>query len=728
MRILRVRFYFRLCGWVYDARGAPPVPLRYRAHTTGMDVADLELTLRRQSDGATTADLSLRAPDSIRDSELALGVPTAISGDDLLTLALDPEGYGRALTAQLFSDPRLREGWIKAMAFAQGASAAVRVRLRIDPSADDLHTLRWETLHDPASDRLLCRSERVLFSRYLDTGDLSRVRQGSRPDLRALAVIANPPELAGFNLAPVNTIAERARIAVAVGGTPLTVLGRDTGGGSASLNNIVAALREGYSILYLVCHGVMADGRPYLWLECDEPGAGPVAGDELLRRIADLPPERRPLMVVLASCQSAGNSHERDALAALGPALARSGVAAVVAMQGSIPIPAIERLMPAFFKALVDDGQIDRALAVARADLPADLPWWMPVLFMQVRDGRVWAPLAAEAAHSAPVRRASDSLTALADLARDAQVRTAVVAFTTDFESACVQIDVLNSYKQLHDLFQQLEDASNVMAQHARRLPGDLTAWEDLEVHDPDVQSLVAELLRVGATASFAGAEGLWMRRLERAGAELSEAFVARDPVTLKRALNRISDVLGRELSRMNSALVTAARTLRLQQLLNALTTIRDQLALNQLNTAAQSQFEIFADGVKAMARLNARLGVLVATHDAFQEVDDELRRVKELLSQDVEELILAWEDIRQLAQRLYEVNPGEWASRLNENSQQLDQAMAANEPTRIRRAFRSFHHQALISFAKVDQDLLSLCTELQQIGRPTEAVLKMLA
>jgi hypothetical protein len=303
-----------------------------------------------------------------------------------------------------------------------------------------------------------------------------------------------------------------------------------------------------------------------------------------------------------------------------------------------------------------------------------------------------------------------------------------VVAFTTDFESACDQIDVLNSYKQLHDLFQQLEDTYNVMAQHARRLPGDDTAWSDLEELDPELQGLIAELLRVGGTASFASAEGLWMRRLERAAAELTEAFTTRDAVTIRRGLGRIYDVLGRELSRMNSSLVAAARTLRLQQLLNALTTIRDQLAVHQLSLAAKSQFEIFAEGVTAMARLNARLSVLVATHDAFQEVDDELRRVKELLAQDVEELVLAWGDIRQLAQRLYEVNPGEWASRLNENSQLLDQAMAANEPSKIRRAFRTFHHQALLSFNKVDQDLLSLCTELQQIGRPTEAVLKMLA
>jgi hypothetical protein len=186
--------------------------------------------------------------------------------------------------------------------------------------------------------------------------------------------------------------------------------------------------------------------------------------------------------------------------------------------------------------------------------------------------------------------------------------------------------------------------------------------------------------------------------------------------------------VLGRELSRMNSALVAAARSLRLQQLLGALTIIRDQLALHRLDAVARSQFEIFAEGVTAMARLSARLGVLVGTHDAFQEVDDELRRVKELLSQDVEELILAWADISRLAQRLYAVNPGDWAERLSENTRLLDEAVAANEPARIRRAFRTFHHQALLCFNKVDHDLLALCSELQQIGRPTQAVLRILA
>jgi hypothetical protein len=724
--ILHLRYFVRPNGSI-PGRGERPRALRRPLiGFPSMTTADLELSVRRQGDGSLVAGLRLRAADSGRDSELAAGVPVGLDPGELLFLALDPDEYGRALTAQLFGDARLREAWITARSFALGAGAALRLRLRVDPGAEELHALRWELLRDPVGGQVLCRSERVLFSRYLDTDDLSRVQQRARPELRVLVAVANPPELQRFGLAPVVAAAEAARVAAAVDTMPVSALGRDVGERPASLNNIVAALREGYGVLYLVGHGVLADGRPFLWLEGEDGRSGRVSGEEFVRRIADLPPGQRPLLVVLASCQSAGAGLERDAMAALGPALARAGVAAVVAMQGNVPVDMVERLMPAFFRALSVDGRIDRALAVARADLADDHPWWMPALFMQVRDGQLWAAPVGRAL-AAPAR-ARDGLTALAELARDERVRSATVAFTTDFQSACEQIEVLGSYKLLHDLFQQLEDIYTVMHQHARRLPADELAWDDVEEHEPDLQTLLGELLRVAGHSSLASAEGLWMRRLERAAAELTAAVEGRDVATLKRALGRVYEVLGRELSRMNSALVAAARALRLQQLLGALTTIRDQLAVHELDAVARGQFAIFADGVTAMARLNGRLGVLVATHDTFQEVDDELRRVKELLSQDVEELILAWADISALASRLYRLNPDDWSRRLSENGQLLDQAVAANEPAKIRRAFRTFHHQALLGFNKVDQDLLSLCTELQQIGRPTQAVLKMLA
>ena len=63
---------------------------------------------------------------------------------------------------------------------------------------------------------------------------------------------------------------------------------------------------------------------------------------------------------------------------------------AVVAMQGNVPIALIARFIPAFFRELQRDGQIDRAMAVARGDIRDLGEFWSPTLFMRFRSGRIW--------------------------------------------------------------------------------------------------------------------------------------------------------------------------------------------------------------------------------------------------------------------------------------------------------------------------------------------------
>jgi Arc/MetJ family transcription regulator len=46
--------------------------------------------------------------------------------------------------------------------------------------------------------------------------------------------------------------------------------------------------------------------------------------------------------------------------------------------------------MKRFFKELLADGQIDRAMAVARGEVRKADDAWMPVLFLRLRDGRIW--------------------------------------------------------------------------------------------------------------------------------------------------------------------------------------------------------------------------------------------------------------------------------------------------------------------------------------------------
>lgn len=352
--------------------------------------ADLEVIIQHLPGSGYNVDMRLHKAAGELDAELALNVPVQLDLEALLAQSNDPEAYGRTLTTMVFSNQRLREAWIRARSYVEGSDLPLRVRLRLDMSAPELLAIRWETVFDIDQGLALARSERVMFSRYLDSGDLSRVQMPTRKELSALLVAVSPRNLARFNLSPIDVNAEAERVRRALGDIPASILVSGMSGAPVTLTAIIDALQAGPRILYLVCHGTMVKGTPYLALEDEKGEVSWVPGDELVARISDLRGDRRPVLVVLASCQSVGIAHDTTVPSALGPQLARAGVAAVVGMQGDAPMEMVAHLMPRFFAQLARDGEIDRALAAARTGLPADEPWWMPVLFLRTRSGRLW--------------------------------------------------------------------------------------------------------------------------------------------------------------------------------------------------------------------------------------------------------------------------------------------------------------------------------------------------
>jgi hypothetical protein len=187
----------------------------------------------------------------------------------------------------------------------------------------------------------------------------------------------------------VDVAGELQRVKAALGEVRLSVLPDLLGGVRATTEDLFASLREEQpDYLYLVCHGSLIRGQPWLWLEAEDGTVGRVSGDELVTRFGELPV--LPRLVILASCESAG-SGEGEALHALGPRLAEAGIPAVIAMQGKISMTTIARLMPTFFEELQRDGQVDRALAVARGNIRDEADSWMPALFTRLKSGRIWS-------------------------------------------------------------------------------------------------------------------------------------------------------------------------------------------------------------------------------------------------------------------------------------------------------------------------------------------------
>ena len=347
------------------------------------DVADLEVAFRPLEPGTYRVDLRSAPAGSQADERVS-----ARATINAAQLTAPGVNYGKALGEMLFADDGLRDCVTRARSYAQAAGADLRVRLLIDEDLPELHNLRWELLRDPSGEEL-CLGQ-TWFSRYLSSRNWRMVKTEPARTLSALVVVASPSELAtnpdGMEPIPYEAEAARAREFLKGIAPNPTVLAAP---GAATPEALVAALKSRCDIVYLVCHGVLMKGEPKLWLENAKGEAEVVSAADLARLFPSL--EHLPRLVVLASCQSAGNGKSEDALMAFGPRLAAAGVPAVVAMQGKVGMETVADFMPEFFRELRKDGMIDRAMAAARAVVArAHRDYWMPVLFMRLRSGSLW--------------------------------------------------------------------------------------------------------------------------------------------------------------------------------------------------------------------------------------------------------------------------------------------------------------------------------------------------
>jgi len=315
--------------------------------------------------------------------------------DRLRDLQTRHTDYGKALTGQLFADDGLVERFVQVETASQASRSFLRVVLEIDVSAQELQSLRWELLGHPRTHALLSTSETVLLSRFLISRDWQPIKLRARSDLRALIAVSAPSSasLARHDLPPVDFDAEVGRIRGVLRGVEI-----GTCGGPRSplmLEALMIALRDGVDILYLVSHGRYdRSGAPTLILQDQAGEARPVLSEDLTASLAELP--RKPRLIILSPCQSAATDPATDGdprtsvQAALAVRLADAGVPAILAMQGLVTAATIEQMMPVFFAELLRDGQIDRALAVARARVRTHLDAWIPALYTRLTLGRLW--------------------------------------------------------------------------------------------------------------------------------------------------------------------------------------------------------------------------------------------------------------------------------------------------------------------------------------------------
>lgn len=297
---------------------------------------------------------------------------------------------GARLFAALVADVGLRSAWDQAAALHPRR----RIRLRIDDAAPELHTLAWETLHDPspaAAVRSLAADLDTPFSRYVAC-PWEPLGTVAGP-IKVLTAIAAPGELERYGLAPIDRAGEEKILADAFALAPAGLVQRTALRGPCTLAALAAELERGYHVLHLVAHGAVNSDRSggVVFLERADGGVERVDVDRFARTIDCL--SRSLRLVVLMSCNTATRS-PTDPRFGFAPALLAAGVPAVLAMQDRMPMPTAAAFTRAFYEELWHSGQIDRAANRARRvvvteKLPGNA---VPALYATRMSLRLWDP------------------------------------------------------------------------------------------------------------------------------------------------------------------------------------------------------------------------------------------------------------------------------------------------------------------------------------------------
>jgi hypothetical protein len=352
-------------------------------------IVEVELSLFAPEGSEYNVAISCRMTGS---DELDEGSGTATIEPAKLALIKDADKYGIALGAALFADEDIRTCLENAQTRAKTAQGNLRLRLKLDARDPAQHTVRWETLRDAKGNELLTLPN-LWFSRY--PAAKAKVQVKSRPAaaMKALVIIASPLTLPeGVKAIPIEQEKLNAEAALSTLPEPPTVLARAPGAaGKPTAKEIKDRLVGGdFDLVYLLAHGGIVDGVPKVLLEDKDGNDELVSADDLIG--AFVRTDNPVRLVVLASCESAGNGDTEDALKAFGPRLAAAGVPAVVAMQGEIKQDTAFLFLGVFFEQLMRHGQIDRAMAVARGRVVSDKrpDYWKPTLFLRLLSGSLW--------------------------------------------------------------------------------------------------------------------------------------------------------------------------------------------------------------------------------------------------------------------------------------------------------------------------------------------------
>ena len=316
----------------------------------------------------------------------------------------------------------------------------------------------------------------------------------------------------------------------------------------------------------------------------------------------------------------------------------------------------------------------------------------------------------------------STGLKALAELMQRDDVRDAVAEYRAEFHAARDQIQILADFKDMHDELHLMQKESHQPLRNAMgKFPEDANSQLDVKAAEFDLKRSIENIKEILKHPAFTNP---WVYNLEDALVELHSANTEKSRDALDLAVENIERVLGDLPSKINDRLIEAARPDRLKfaELVIALASIRLRL---EVSSADQSRTARLAAAIDNLADLYHRLNALVIDHDIWQQVDNELRRIRRNFS--IKELKLSWKFLQEGAAPAYIGRTEPWARDCGAAVEQLGAAIAKTNEAEAREPFQQLYGYAGDRFIRVDRALKRLCGNMREVGELLDAILEII-
>jgi hypothetical protein len=501
---------------------------------------------------------------------------------------------------------------------------------------------------------------------------------------------------------------------------------------SANLERIFTELRERGDRIIAIHYAGHANGNGIMLQQSGGAGIG-----EKLAHISGIASALTPLkklkLVFLNGCET------EDQV----PHFINAGIPAVIATHVKIGDRVATNFATEFYKCLASGHDVDRSFNQAASLIQADkgescrgayseasevsdsdLNRW-PWELHGAGGGSGWK-LADSASAEEDARLAGEGIAAFKSLLDDPAIRVKVEAIRAEITETRDHLRVISAYKELHDLLHDLQTGCvKHLMNGAACSDADKVQWDDIELAQEMICVELEKREGVAASAHIPEADAAWLSKLHKLADDIEQAVMDEDLKLLQSRARKVSSLVANCLAKMNTRLNEKARNLHLAPLIDGLSGIASSVDGGE---GKAEDVDHFLQGLGALKRRKEKMEKLVKEHDAWQEVEDEMRLLNESVTgDDLDDLKMDWDERKCQVQGLYESPDTPWVVRTEKYARKLDEAIEGDLESKMKSAFEAYYRQTRLRFVKVDKDLKDLTQEMRSIGDGLSDVLAKL-